>query len=118
MGKRLLSPRRTEHPPGPYSGHAPRRATTWVGPRRPAWRTSNWRLPACSWRGHRLGGRLDPTRLPRGDPSTSETEFAQPRVIRRARAQGPEELALRGGDGHVVDARLAPTHEAVLVELP
>src|ERR1700750_2767056 len=48
----------------------------------------------------------------------SKTKLGQARVSIRARAQGPVELALRFGDGQVVDAGEAPFPEPLVVELP
>src|SRR3954471_21846025 len=49
----------------------------------------------------------------------SQRVLAQPRDIGRARPRGrPVEAALAFLDGDIVDAGLAPPHQAVLVELP
>src|SRR5438477_12828792 len=39
-------------------------------------------------------------------------------MIGRARTRQPEEFALSRRDRHIVDARLAPAHQTVAVELP
>lgn len=48
----------------------------------------------------------------------SHSQFGQAGMIGRARTRGPEEFALSRRNRHIVDARLAPAHQIVAVELP
>src|SRR5258705_12875446 len=54
----------------------------------------------------------------RGDLRESHSEIGQPGMIDRTRTRWPEEFAFFRRDRHVVDARLAPAHQTVAVELP
>jgi hypothetical protein len=48
----------------------------------------------------------------------SKTKVREARVIVRATAEGPMELALGLGNGQVIDRRVALRHEAIVAELP
>src|SRR5579875_2780221 len=57
-----------------------------------------------------------PARPPRA--ARLEPKLREPGVVCGARPRRPMKLPLRRADGHIVDAGLAPSHQAVGIELP
>lgn len=76
--------------------------------------------PAAGMVSRTNGRAKDPTsgRDPWREGSRSEPEVAQAGVVVGAAPEGPVELALRLLDGEVVDAGIAQSHQAVVIELP
>src|SRR6266581_3416095 len=75
-------------------------------------------MPVCLPRAARNGCCRNGSAAPSYRFRKSHPEFGQAGMIGWARTRRPQEFALAQSNRHIVDARLAPAHQTVAVELP